>query len=77
MRFDGNTYTVPPWLIGKAITVKADHHQVTCYFKDKTVATRCSAGNANNGLNSPSTAKLRKNTTAATGTPRRSPPLSP
>ena len=43
MRFDGNTYTVPPWLIGKAITVKADHHQVTCYFKDKTVAThlRC------------------------------------
>jgi transposase len=43
MRFDGNSYTVPPWLIGKAITVKADHHQVTCYFKDKTVAThlRC------------------------------------
>ena len=43
IRFDGNTYTVPPWLIGKAITVKADHHQVTCYFKDKTVAThlRC------------------------------------
>jgi transposase len=43
IRFDGNTYTVPPWLIGKTITVKADHHQVTCYFKDKTVAThlRC------------------------------------
>jgi len=43
IRFDGNTYTVPPWLLGKSITVKADHHQVTCYFKDKTVAThlRC------------------------------------
>jgi transposase len=43
MRFDGNTYTVPPWLIGKSITVKADHHHVTCYFKDKAVAThlRC------------------------------------
>ncbi len=43
IRFDGNTYTVPPWLIGKTITVKADHHQVTCYFKDKAVAThlRC------------------------------------
>ena len=43
IRFDGNTYTVPPWLIGKVLTVKADHHQVTCYFKDKTVAThfRC------------------------------------
>lgn len=38
-RFDGNTYTVPPWLIGKTVTVKADHHQVTCYFKDKAVAT--------------------------------------
>jgi transposase len=43
IRFDGNTYTVPPWLIGKTMTVKADHHQVTCYFKDKPVAThfRC------------------------------------
>jgi transposase len=43
IHFDGNTYTVPPWLIGKAITVKADHHHLTCYFKDKAVAThpRC------------------------------------
>src|SRR5215813_4131912 len=41
IRFDGNTYTVPPWLIGKTITVKADHDQVTCYFKDKAVATHC------------------------------------
>jgi transposase len=42
-RFDGNTSTVPPWLIGKSITVKADHHHVTCYCKDKAVAThlRC------------------------------------
>ena len=39
IHFDANTYTVPPWLIGKTITVKADHHQVTCYFKDKAVAT--------------------------------------
>jgi transposase len=43
IHFDGNTYTVPPWLLGKAITVKADHHRLTCYFKDKAVAThpRC------------------------------------
>ena len=43
IRFDGNTYTVPPWLIGKSMVVKADHHHVTCYCKDKTVAThlRC------------------------------------
>jgi hypothetical protein len=38
LRFDGNTYTVPPWLMGKAITVKADHHHGTCSFKDKPVA---------------------------------------
>ena len=25
IRFDGTTYTVPPWLIGKSLTVKADH----------------------------------------------------
>jgi transposase len=39
VRFDGNTYTMPPWLIGTSIVVKAAHHHVTCYFKDKTVAT--------------------------------------
>jgi hypothetical protein len=38
MRFDGNTYTVPPWLMGTSIVVQADHHHVTCYFQDKTVA---------------------------------------
>ena len=43
IRFDGNTSTVPPWLIGKSLTVKADHHHLTGYFKDKAVAThlRC------------------------------------
>jgi hypothetical protein len=43
VHFDGNTYTVPPWLVGKTLTVKADHHQLTCYLKDKAVAThpRC------------------------------------
>jgi transposase len=43
MRCDGNTYTVPPWLIGQTITVQADQHHLTCYCKDKAVAThfRC------------------------------------
>jgi transposase len=36
--FDGNTYTVPPWLIGKHVTVKADSKTVSVYFKDKLVA---------------------------------------
>ena len=38
VRFDGNTYTVPPWLIGKQVVVKADRDTVTIYFKDRTVA---------------------------------------
>jgi transposase len=36
--FDGNTYTVAPWLIGKHVTVKADSKTVSAYFKEKPVA---------------------------------------
>lgn len=41
--FDGNTYTVPPWLIGNRVTVKADTKTVHVYFKDKLFAVhpRC------------------------------------
>jgi transposase len=39
IRFDANTYTVPPWLVGKQVLVKADQDVVTIYFKDKAVAT--------------------------------------
>jgi transposase len=43
VHFDGNTSTVPPWLVGNTLTVKADHHPLTCYLQDKAVAThpRC------------------------------------
>jgi hypothetical protein len=36
-------YTTPPWAIAKTLTVKADHHHVTLYFKDRAIAThpRC------------------------------------
>jgi len=34
-----NTYTVPPWTIGKQVVIKADHHSVTVFFKEKTIAT--------------------------------------
>lgn len=39
IRFDANTYTVPPWLIGKQVLVKADRDSVTIYFKEREVAT--------------------------------------
>jgi transposase len=43
IQFDGNTYSAPPWAIAKTLTVKADHHHVTLYFKDRAIAThpRC------------------------------------
>jgi len=43
VRFDGNTYTVPPWTIGKKLTLKADQTTVTLYLEQKKVAThrRC------------------------------------
>jgi transposase len=39
IRFDANAYTVPPWAIGKHVTVKADHHSLTIYLKEKAIAT--------------------------------------
>jgi len=39
IRFDANTYTVPPWAIGKQVIVKADHRTLTVYLKDKAIAT--------------------------------------
>jgi len=43
IRFDGNVYTVPPWLIGKKITLKANERRVTIYHKDRKIIThqRC------------------------------------
>lgn len=38
VRFDGNTYTVPPWTIGKQVVIKADNDTVTVYFKEKAIA---------------------------------------
>ncbi len=43
IRFDGNSYTTPPWVIGREVTVKADSSLVTIYLKDKNIAihARC------------------------------------
>jgi hypothetical protein len=39
VHFDGNTSTVPPWLMGKTLPVTAAHHPLTCSLKDTVVAT--------------------------------------
>lgn len=43
VRFDANVYTVPPTTIGKRLVLKADHQDVTLFYKDRQVArhTRC------------------------------------
>lgn len=38
VRFDGNSYTAPPWTVGKKLTLKADAHTVTLYNGAKKVA---------------------------------------
>lgn len=38
VRFDANRYTVPPRLVGKQLTLKADCRTVTIYHKEKPVA---------------------------------------
>lgn len=38
IHFDANTYSVPPYLIGKRVTLRADAHQLWLYLKDKQVA---------------------------------------
>jgi len=43
VRFDANAYSVPPWAVGKTVVVKADHHTLSVYFKEKSIAVhqRC------------------------------------
>ncbi len=43
VRFDANTYTTPPWAIGKSVTLKADQQTVTIFYQHKKIAThdRC------------------------------------
>jgi transposase len=38
VKFDANTYTVPPSMIGKRVTLKADLETVTIYYQDKKLA---------------------------------------
>jgi transposase len=38
VRFDANVYTVPPRLVGKSITLKADGRTLAIYYKEKLVA---------------------------------------
>lgn len=43
VRFDANIYSVPPWAIGKQVTLKADNRLISIYLKEKLIAShrRC------------------------------------
>ena len=43
VKFDGNSYTTPPWTVGRKITLKADQHTVWIFHQEKKVCahTRC------------------------------------
>lgn len=41
VRFDANVYSVPPWAVGKQVTLKADNQRVSIYLKDKLIACHC------------------------------------
>jgi transposase len=43
VRFDGNTYTTPPWTVGKKLTVKANMDTVSIHHRSKIVVVhhRC------------------------------------
>lgn len=64
VRFDGNTYTVPPWAIGKTATVKADATLVSLYLNDKRLAVHPRCYQRNERIETPShreqVKKLRK-----------------
>lgn len=38
VRFDTNVYTVPPWAIGRQVTLKADTRRIWIYQKEKLIA---------------------------------------
>jgi len=43
VRYDNNFYTVPPWTVGKQLTLKADNKTISIFYKEKPVAVheRC------------------------------------
>lgn len=54
IRFDNNIYTVPPRLVGKKVTLKADSRTIWIYYKDKQVATHVSTWQKKKRLELPS-----------------------
>lgn len=60
VRFDNNFYSVPPWTVGRQLTLKADHETVSIFYKDKAVAVHCRCWEYKQRIEIPSHAELVK-----------------
>ncbi|KPA12252.1 Integrase, catalytic core domain protein [Candidatus Magnetomorum sp. HK-1] len=54
IKFDGNTYTTPPWTLGKQVKLKASQNQVMIYLKEKVIATHFRSWKRNERIELPS-----------------------
>jgi hypothetical protein len=59
IRFDANTYTVPPRLVSKQVTVKANSRTVTIYYKEKQVAVHHRSWKKKERVDRPTRNRLR------------------
>lgn len=60
VRYDNNFYTVPPWAVGRHLTLKADHETVSIFYKDKTIAVHGRCFESGKRIENPNHADLVK-----------------
>ena len=60
IRFDGNSYSVPPWAIGKTVLVKADSKTVSIYDSDQLISTHPRSWERKKRIESPEHVEVAK-----------------
>lgn len=60
VRYDNNFYTVPPWAVGKRLTLKACNKTVCVFYKDKTIAVHDRCWEHNKRIENPNHAEQVK-----------------
>jgi transposase len=60
VRFDGNSYTVPPWAIGRTVLLKADAQTVSIYDSDQLMATHPRSWERKKRLEAPEHVEIAK-----------------
>ncbi len=60
VRYDNNFYSIPPWAVGKQLTLKADNETVSIFHKDKPAAVHNRCWEYKKRIEIPSHAELVK-----------------